>query len=72
MKFLECPDCDFITLHKQALSCHKSKEHTNEKMLYAMYNFQNPIKTIEINPVDYYYDVFTKKALLTDEVFGNE
>jgi hypothetical protein len=36
IRWVSCNKCDFVTMSKQALSCHDGKSHTNPKMMKAL------------------------------------
>ncbi len=40
IRWFSCKKCDFVTVSKQALSCHYGKNHTNPKMMKALSLFE--------------------------------
>ena len=36
IRWFSCEKCDFVSVSKQALSCHIGKNHTNPKMMKAL------------------------------------
>jgi len=36
IRWFSCKKCNFVTVSKQALSCHNGKNHTNSKMMKAL------------------------------------